>query len=388
MWIKYLMILVYALGNCIPPAPIMLMNVVGAISPNVMRERLAAKVVWLYFLISLPFMFFHFSNGVEVGSYLKSYLGSVFILFTSVGLAIYFSRLGDLDWYFKRTAVAFFLIFCVSTMSFVVTSNVDVLGGWYDHDYAMNSNINRYGGYMYEASHYALVVAPVFFYFVNRVLTRYTHTDLLHLLLTTVPLLATYSLGFWFTFFIALLLAMLIGGGKMRGRAISFIIALTFIMSVAVFSSVEIHDRVIDVLSFEDSSVNVRTFNAYTLATMIAERKSYIWGAGIGQIKEVGYSIIMDFYKFSAAVDTVDIPSSSAEMLATFGALGFIIKTAILIFLYIKGRVYRHQYSNLLFIFMFIYQYYGSFMISTIEIFCFSFAVLLTYSDGGDKKNQ
>lgn len=380
MYFRYLLVIIYTLVNCMTPAPIMVMNLLAAGYLRAFKGKEVIKSIYLYISISIPFVVIHVNNGVEFDSYLKSYFGSIFILFTSISAALYISLLDDFDWYMRRCAEFFFCIFTISSIAFLLKLDFGILGGWYEHDYALNSTIYRYDGYMYEASHFGLVVAPVFFYFVTQMLGHPTRRDASYLAIVAIPLFATYSIGFWFTFLASLIVsfASTISLRKLRLGYWSFLLLTLGVVLGAVISDEDAKTRIVDILTFEDSSVNGRSLEAYKLATEIASLKSLFWGAGIGQVKELGYSVIIDFYKYSSDVEIVAIPSSAAEVLASFGIIGLIFKILILLYIYFKFDVKNNLYGNLLFLFFFIYQFYGSFMISTIEIFNFALACFMS----------
>jgi hypothetical protein len=56
------------------------------------------------------------------------------------------------------------------------------------------------------------------------------------------------------------------------------------------------------------------------------------------------------------------------EMLATYGIYGFILKIFFEVFFFIRLKIYSNLYSLGLFIFIFIYQFTGSFLVNAAEI--------------------
>ena len=379
MFKKYIPPAVYAIANCAPIPPIMGINILALFSRKTYTSKTTVISTLLYIAITLPFITIHLNNGVDLSSYITSYLGSIFIIFTSIGAALYVSNRANFEWMIKTTSLFIFIAFIVSSASFLITGDEKILGGWYQHYYTSGVSIYRYGGYMYEASHLCLAIAPLFFYLALNL--KKNKANAVYLMILTPPLVATYSAGFFATIIATILIA---NFSKIKSKkSVKMLVALFLLTAIFIpliyVSSDTVRSRITNIVTMNDSSVQGRSFDSYTLATQIAEQKSLLFGAGIGQIKIIGNPIIIDFYKYSKdAVDVVRIPSSAAEMLASYGLVGLTLKIILLLYLYARFKVYKNIYSNHLFIFFFLYQLYGSFMLSTIEVFCFALAILIS----------
>ena len=93
---------------------------------------------------------------------------------------------------------------------------------------------------------------------------------------------------------------------------------------------------------------------------------SEFWGIGIGQIKIAGENIIKDFYLYNMDI-VVTIPNAVAETLAIFGWVGLSLRILVEIFFFFYTRVWSNYYRLLLFLFVFIYQFTGSFITNAAE---------------------
>jgi hypothetical protein len=147
--------------------------------------------------------------------------------------------------------------------------------------------------------------------------------------------------------------------------------------------------RMLNIISGTDSSTNNRSSEAYFLALSIADLKSTVFGVGPGQLKLLGENLISLIYAFSDQPDSgqmARIPSSMAETLATFGWIGFFGKLLVEMVLYRKTRVRTSSYRLCLFIFMFIYQFVGSFSTNIVEIFFWTVAFSHVFPDVYFKK--
>jgi hypothetical protein len=125
--------------------------------------------------------------------------------------------------------------------------------------------------------------------------------------------------------------------------------------------------RIGNVLSGKDSSGKGRTFEAFWLAGELLAKKSYWWGIGAGQIKILGFELIRDFYGYSYDTVRVAIPNAGAETLALFGWVGFIVRILTECVLFVYTKVWRNYYRLLLFVFIFVYQFTGSFITNVAE---------------------
>jgi hypothetical protein len=150
--------------------------------------------------------------------------------------------------------------------------------------------------------------------------------------------------------------------------AIAVITGITALMAGVIFFPDNIlFVRVTNVLTGKDSSGRGRTFEAFWLAEQLLVQKSYWWGIGAGQIKIIGFELIRDFYGYSFETTRVAIPNAAAETLALFGWVGLIVRIFAECFLFVYTKVWRNYYRLLLFSFIFIYQFTGSFITNVAE---------------------
>ena len=116
-----------------------------------------------------------------------------------------------------------------------------------------------------------------------------------------------------------------------------------------------------------DTSARGRTYEAFDLAYRIAKQKSLWFGVGLGQIKEIGRTIIIQYYYYTDMPEAVRVPNAIAELFAIYGITGIAIKFLLILFFFFKTRVYTNYYRLSLFLFIFIYQFTGSFLFNLAE---------------------
>jgi len=127
--------------------------------------------------------------------------------------------------------------------------------------------------------------------------------------------------------------------------------------------------RIENILSGVDTSAKGRLVNSFMFAWDLAMNYNVIFGVGPGQIKILAHDFIINFYQYSGTfAEVVRIPNSMGEMLATYGLFGFLFKLGIEIYFFARLRIYANLYSLCLFIFIFIYQFTGSFLINIAEM--------------------
>jgi hypothetical protein len=136
--------------------------------------------------------------------------------------------------------------------------------------------------------------------------------------------------------------------------------------------------RIRNILSGEDSSGNGRITDAFILAEKLLGKKSEYWGVGIGQIKIMGEATIRNYYLYYTDF-RVAIPNAVAETLAIFGWVGVSLRFFIEFFLFFQTRVWTNYYRFLLFLFIFIYQFTGSFITNVAEYVIWILAFTRTF---------
>lgn len=365
----------YSAANCIPPAPIMLINILPLFKLEHYRKKRILFPTLAIALITAAFAPFQINSHTDINSYIISYLALVFIFFTSISAAFYFSNqtTETQESLIRKSAQIIIFVFFATTLATIATGNPEIVGSWYAHYLTSGVTAYRYGGFMYEASHFCLVAAPLYIYLISK--PNKNNKTVIYIILLTIPLLFSLSIGFLFTFIATLLITTTFRTTTVR-KYLKFTLITTVIATslITTYSLVPpIKTRVDNILAGNDSSTKGRTYEAYLIATIIAKKNNILTGIGPGQIKSAGRSEIIEHYKYNETlIDTVRIPASSAEVLASYGAIGLFLKILLLIIGYIRCKVYQNRFSNFLFIFFFAYQFYGSFILSSIEIFSFA----------------
>ncbi len=235
--------------------------------------------------------------------------------------------------------------------------------------------IPRLKMFTYEASYYSLLLVPVAMYTIWSFLFFKKKLHTLHIVLTLALLALSFSLGVIAGIIISLSLVLVLNIRSLlaQKRALyicllsAVILLLGFLILYWYFPGNPLIERIKSIPTGRDTSARGRTYEAFDLAYRIARQKSIWWGVGLGQIKEIGRTIIIQYYYYSNMPEAVRIPNAMAELFAMYGIAGVCSKLLLTGYLFFKTRVYCNYYRLSLFLFIFIYQFTGSFLFNIAE---------------------
>ncbi len=247
---------------------------------------------------------------------------------------------------------------------------------WIDQFLTQGINeYRRFRMFTYEASYYAFLFMPLFFFYLMQMWLKMNKKPVrLLLLMISLPLVLSFSLGVISAMLIAVFFTGLLHYKKLvkNQRILQFILGglsllfLGLIFSAIFFPNNTLVTRIGNIFSGNDSSAKGRTFDAFYLAEKIISLKSYLFGIGPGQLKLIGAPIIREYYNYPPEY-AITIPNAVAETLVVFGWLGLFIRLALEIGLFFGTAVWKNYYRLVLFIFVFIYQFTGSFITNVAE---------------------
>ncbi|MBD80601.1 MAG: hypothetical protein CL840_16925 [Crocinitomicaceae bacterium] len=246
----------------------------------------------------------------------------------------------------------------------------------------------------YEPSYYATLMVPFVVYYLLGVLLKpysiRTIAGLLVMILT--PLVFSFSLGVIASLVMALVMVVALNFKSFITKRRVFymfsglvVVSIFTLLALIIFYPTNpLFERIGDLYSGKDTSAQGRTYYAFVLATQIAEVSNYWFGAGIGQIKIMGDAIIRAFYDLDLnETKTIRIPNTLGETIGTFGMVGLILRLGIEWYLFFKTKVWTNLYRLTLFIYIFIYQFTGSFLTNIAEyvIWVLAFTPCFTHFD-------
>jgi hypothetical protein len=333
------------------------------------------EVLLPFFLVLFPFLAAQLLWGVtdKTSFFISSvYLVTVYIFCQAV--YTFLKNCNDVESIFSRL-LRINLVFCLIAIPLYFTPFNDIL--WIDQFLTQGvNNFRRLKLFTYEASYYATLFTPLFFFYFLKVIRGENRGNTWLLLFALIlPLALSFSLGVISTIIIATFLAV---GLHLRTifripRArnlvgwsmITFITALVFLLIF--FPDNTLFLRINNILAGNDLSGQGRTSDSFLLAGRILDLKNPIWGIGPGQTKVIGSRIIKEYYNYPVDYNIIAIPNATAETWTVFGWAGLILRLTIEIGLFYYTRVWRNTYRLALFLFIFLYQFTGSFITNLAE---------------------
>jgi len=322
----------------------------------------------------LLFTIIHFSNGVDQTSYIISLFNILVVYIFCQAAYTFFKTCKNIEHIYWRLFVINFIL-CIIAVPLYFTAYKNIL--WIRQ--YLTEGVNdflRLKLFTYEASYYATLFTPLFFFFFLQIILKQNKRSFWMLLpMLLLPYLLSFSMGVFSSVLVAIVVTYLCYFKKLtrRKRVINIIflssVAFIFLMVTLLvfFPGNTLFLRFENIFTGEDSSGRGRTFEAFVLADKMLSEKSHVWGIGLGQIKILGSEIIRDFYTYPLDYNVFTIPNTVAETWAIFGWVGLTLRIFIEIVLFFYTRVWTNYYRLLLFSFVFLYQFTGSFITNIAE---------------------
>lgn len=332
------------------------------------------EVLIPFFLGLLPFSVLQVLSGVDTKSYFISVFNLTAVYIFCQAFYTFLRNCKDIEGIFRKLLIINFVL-CLIAIPLYFTPWYDIL--WIEQFLTKGiKSFRRMKLFTYEASYYATLFVPLlFFYFLKLVTRRNRSNTWLLLLMLLLPLALSFSLGVLSVILIAILVSFLVHGGsivrKRRGLNLIAWMLLASVTTVAVlvifFPDNALFLRITNIFAGSDQSGNGRTVDSFILADRILDRGNPWWGIGPGQIKIVGSGIIHRYYDYPPDYTVITIPNAVAETWTVFGVIGLSLRFAAEISLFFYRKVWCNYYRLILFVFVFIYQFTGSFITNLAE---------------------
>jgi hypothetical protein len=334
------------------------------------------KYIQFLGIFLIPFSAIHIYNGVSLLSFLISTALLVCSMVFIAAFRTYLIRHQDIEPIFKKITNYNFALFLVAIVVFLSPWK-EIL--WHLKPLTINiSSFPRLNLLTYEPSYYSTLLVPIVLYYTLKAILFKDKTKKVvpSILLIGIPLIFSFSFGVLACIIFAIFIFILFYNLRiLKKRAFyyfisttTFIIIIGLIALFILYPDNVVFQRISDIISGQDTSAKGRTYQALKMAYLIAEEKSILFGAGLGQIKYVGEHIIRDYYNYNVAdIPTLRIPSSIGETLASFGLVGLILRLGFQFYFFIKSKTYNNYYRCIIFIYIFIYQFTGSYLTNIAE---------------------
>lgn len=332
------------------------------------------EILLPFIAVLIPFIIVHIAIvGVETQSYMISLLNLLLVYIFCQAVYTFLLVCNDIEKIFHRILIVNFVA-CLVAIPLYFTSYFSIL--WDEQDITEGvGKLRRLRLFTYEPSYYAFLFAPIFLFFLLQYFFRQNKTrGSLLLPMLFLPYLLSFSVGVIGSVLLALFFTWIIYFKKLTSKKritnaiITTGVTLGSVMMILVllFRHNPVFTRISNIFNGLDKSGKGRTVDAFLLAGKMLNEKNEYWGIGLGQVKIVGDNIIGDYYLYNMDF-TASIPNAAAETLAIFGWAGFILRILIELFFFFYTRVWTNYYRLLLFFFVFIYQFTGSFITNIAE---------------------
>lgn len=353
------------------------------------------KALSWFIALSIPLFIIHYIHGIHVRYYVISWL-LLFSCYIFILTAYDFIKNARyLDKIFSRILYLNMLLIIVAVIAYFIPALFDSF--WYLNNFTQGaSSFARLRMFTNEASHYAIIFAPVAIYYLLKAWKRGTPHVFFLLFFSLLPLLLSFSFGVIFAMLLAFCVMLLIESQRLPAYkkrllgmlGIGAICCGLFVLFVVYMPGHPIVVRLKNIFSNNDTSFKGRTIDSFILSYDMASMKSLWFGMGPGQVKVYGLELYNHFYVLATdPARIVRIPNAVGETLAIYGILGLLARFGTLVYFYFKTKVYSNYYRQALFVFLFIYQFSGSNIVSINEYVIWILAFSATQFHEFDKSN-
>lgn len=320
-----------------------------------------------FFLVFFPFLLVQLLlNDIDIFYYIRSYM-----LFLGMYITIY-SLSMSLDKIKLKESLFITIIkfnFYLFIFSFLIRYSSFSSYMWVDNVItAYTDSIARLKMFTYEPSYYSTVLVPFVVFAFSRFIYNINFKTFFLLMLILIPLLFSYSMGVLG----ALVLSILISSSVyfrdfiFRKKSLFLLITVLAIMLLILFTENMISTRVYNILNGADTSGSNRIFESTIVGFRIADMTNLWFGSGFGQAKIFAVDLFEEFWP---GLGINRLTNTVADTLATFGVIGLVLRFLLELLLFFYTKVFNSYYRLILFLFIFIYQFTGSYLMNLAEYF-------------------
>ncbi|PCJ23217.1 MAG: hypothetical protein COA97_12120 [Flavobacteriales bacterium] len=249
----------------------------------------------------------------------------------------------------------------------------------------------RFRIFTVEPSYYSMLMVPLLFFYLTQPLDKTKKIDFEKIILIAVSLLISFSFGVLSLIFVSIFIVYLLRvenllDKKKRNLILSFVVIIVVIIGgIYLFKPDNpLFIRFGDIISGNDSSGKGRITQPWILAMkMLSKNGDYWLGIGWGQIRIIGNDIIKSFYQYTETPQNkFGLPNVLTEITTMFGFVGLVAVLLFQIIMFKVTKVYQSYFRSLIFWFIFIYQFTGSYS-SSVLFYCYW---VLAFSPAFDKQ--
>lgn len=342
---------------------------------NSIRYKLLTPYI-LFSIFSIIYFLIHLSLSIRYGDYLKSSVLTLLNIGFLINCYHYFNheKEENLRKLFQKIIYLNFFLVILALVAFLIPVLKPFF--WYLIPITKGSGIvPRLKLFTSEASVYSLLLSPLFLYYFFYYLKFKKLLNIHFFLFLIAPLALSFSFGVCAGILIAIAVTILVYDKQLLERRtinqLIFFSAL-FILVLFIWAYLDKDNLVVlrfkNIISGSDTSAKGRTFESFIIAkNVLNQYQSWLFGIGPGQFKIMGKELLLSYYQYSGNVADIRIPNACADTLIVYGILGLVIRITLELVLFVRTNVYKNHYRFALFVFLFVYQFTGSYYNNLIE---------------------
>jgi len=368
-------ILFFFLNNFLLPEGLLYTALLSPVFLYWLTKNNHVKQLFKYsILLLIPFLA-HLFVGFDLKSYLIStalVLTAWVFLFTAIHAVPHFNK--NLEDTFRKVLIINSILLVVALAFLPIISLQDIF--WSSIPISPSiPGFPRLKMLAYEPSHYALLLSPVFLYFILKIIAGKEKHAFLISIAVGLPLVLSLSFGVLGGLGIALCVGLISYATRLPKTSLKIVFYSTLFIAgfvvilFFIWPENPVALRLENIFTGKDTSAKGRLVDSFMFSWDLVRNYDIWFGVGPGQIKILAHDFIVNFYKYNEAkTDVVRIPNAIGEMMATYGIYGLAVKLFTEIYFFFRLKIYRNLYNLSLFVFIFIYQFSGSFLTNVAEI--------------------
>jgi hypothetical protein len=340
---------------------------------KIIRKK-ANKIFIIFLLLILPFIIIQILSGVELFYYIKSLLLFIAVIIVAISLYAYLPYVKNIDDIFRKIIIYNF-IFTIIALVLYNSWLGDIL---WSKDFVISKGqtATRLMLLTYEPSYYSTLLVPLCVYSFLRLYQNFNKTNFAIFFMIVFPLILSFSFGMISMLLFSLTTIVIIDQWKNKNN-LFITVGVIIVIIVLISTNNPFTERLKNILSGDDASVEARTFYSFYYAWEMIVSDHFFFGYGFGQLKLVGFN----FIGWANPYESVNLPNAIASGLVTVGIIGVFIKLFLEILFFFKTKVYSNMFTLSIFITAFILQFTGSYMTNTAEYMLWVFAFLPIFKE-------
>ena len=322
-------------------------------------------IVSRFVVFFMPFVVVHLAGGVvDLFMYFRSFVLCLGVYITLYAAAVGLRNNSRVENIFDKIIFINFILTCfallllstpyVSLMWSVgrVTSGIGVVA--------------RLRMFTYEPSYYATLLVPFVVYSLTTFVDKPSRRNILMVASAVIPFLLSFSFGVISALTIAVFITVLFKNFRVvKKPVVLFVVVLAIGCGMFLFFTDNLFShRLHNLLVGADSSGRNRIFESTDIGYRVAESTNLFFGSGFGQAK---FYLPDLFEVYWEGLRLYRLTNVLADTLATLGLIGVIIRLVSEMVLFLRTHVYRDLFRLVLFLFVFVYQFTGSYLTNVAE---------------------